>query len=71
MIQQVSDDFWQAEARSEETKEFIRDIEHLTRRKLTAEEQICIVLGYFCRGIVLSEISADGKTFIPALASGR
>ena len=43
MVQQMIDNFWQAEARSEETKKFIRDIKRLTR-KFTAEEKIRIVL---------------------------
>ena len=44
MVQQMTDNFWQAEARSEETKKFIKDIKRLTRRKFTAEEKIRIVL---------------------------
>ncbi len=40
----ISDRFWQAEARSEETKRFIRDIKRVTRRKFTAEEKIRILL---------------------------
>ena len=44
MVQQITDNFWQAEARSEETKKFIQDIKRLTRRKFTAEEKIRIVL---------------------------
>ena len=44
MTQGISDRFWQAEARSEETKRFIRDIRHITRRRFTAEEKIQIVL---------------------------
>ena len=44
MIQGISDRSWQAEARSEETKRFIRDIKRVTRRKFTAEEKIRIVL---------------------------
>ena len=35
MTQGVSDRFWQAEARTEETKRFIRDIKRITRRKFT------------------------------------
>ena len=47
MVQQVTDNFWQAEARSEETKRFIKDIKRITRRRFTAEEKIRIVLeGY-------------------------
>jgi len=44
LIQGISDRSWQAEARSEETKRFIRDIKRVTRRKFTAEEKIRIVL---------------------------
>ena len=29
MVQQMTDNFWQAEARSEETKKFIKDIKRL------------------------------------------
>jgi len=44
LIQGISDRSWQAEARSEETKRFIRDIKRVTRRKFTSEEKIRIVL---------------------------
>ena len=44
MIEGISDRSWQAEARSEETKRFIRDIKRVTRRKFTFEEKIRIVL---------------------------
>ena len=43
MIQRI-DNIWQAEARSQETKQLIRDIKRITRRKFTAEEKIRIVL---------------------------
>ncbi len=43
MIEGISDRSWQAEARSEETKRFIRDIKRVTRRKFTAEEKIRVV----------------------------
>jgi transposase len=49
MVQQITDKFWQAEARSEETKQFIRDVKRLTRRRFTAEEKIRIVLEGFRR----------------------
>jgi transposase len=49
LVQQISDKFWQAEARTEETKRFIRDIKRITRRKFTAEEKIRIVLEGFRR----------------------
>jgi hypothetical protein len=44
MAQVTSDKFWQAEARSEQTKRLIRDIKRITHRKFTAEEKIRIVL---------------------------
>ena len=44
MVQQMTDNFWQAEARSEETKQFIQNIKRATRRKFTPEEKITIVL---------------------------
>ena len=40
MTQGVSEKFWQAEARTEETKLLIRDIKRITRRKFSAEEKI-------------------------------
>jgi transposase len=49
MVQQITDNFWQAEARSEETKQFIRDVKRLSRRRFTAEEKIRIVLEGFRR----------------------
>jgi transposase len=49
MVQQIADNFWQAEARSEETKQFIRDVKRLTRHRFTAEEKIHIVLEGFRR----------------------
>ena len=49
MIQQVSESFWQAEARSEENKKFIKDIKRATRRKFTPEEKIAIILEGFRR----------------------
>ena len=47
MVQQISDRFWQAEARTEETEQFIRDIKRVTRRKFTPEEKVRIVLEGF------------------------
>ncbi|MFC1914149.1 hypothetical protein ACFLXF_02630 [Chloroflexota bacterium] len=38
MLQQTTDRFWQAEARSEETRQFIKNIKRLTRRKFTATD---------------------------------
>jgi transposase len=43
------DNIWRAEARTEETKQLIRDVKRATRRKFTAEEKIRIVLEGFRR----------------------
>jgi transposase len=56
MTQEVSDRFWQAEARNEETKQFIRDIKRITRRKFTAEEKIRIVLEGFRRDTPIRDL---------------
>jgi len=56
MTQGVSDKFWQAEARTEETKQLIRDIKLITRRKFTAEEKIRIVLEGFRRDTPIRDI---------------
>ena len=56
MVQQISDKFWQAEARSEETKQFIQDIKRATRRKFSAEEKIAIVLEGFRRDNPIRDI---------------
>ena len=49
MTQQVTDRIWQAEDRTVEAKQFIRDIKRITRRKFTAEEKIRIVLDSFSK----------------------
>jgi hypothetical protein len=49
MVQEISGRFWQAEARTESTKQLIRDIKRVTRRKFTAEEKTRIVLEGFRR----------------------
>ena len=56
MVQEVIDRSWQAEARSEETKQFIKDIKRLTRRKFTAEEKIRIVLEGFRRDTPIRDL---------------
>ena len=56
MTQQVTDRIWQAEARSAETKQFIRDIKRITRRKFTAEEKIRIVLEGFRRDTPIRDL---------------
>ncbi len=49
MTQGVCDIPWQADVRTSETKQFIRDIKCITRRKFTAEGKIRIVLEGFGR----------------------
>ena len=56
MTQGISDRFWQAEARSEQTKQLIRDIKRITRRKFTAEEKIRIVLEGFRRDTPIRDL---------------
>jgi transposase len=56
MVQQMTDNFWQAEARSEETKQFIKDIKRATRRKFTPEEKITIVLEGIRRDTPISDL---------------
>lgn len=55
-MQQISDKVWQAEARTEETKRFIRDIKRVTRRRFTAEEKVRIVLEGFRRGTPIRDL---------------
>ena len=56
MVQGISDKFWQAEARKEETKRLIRDIKRVTRRKFTSEEKIRIVLEGFRRDTPIRDL---------------
>jgi transposase len=56
MTQGISDSFWQAEARSQETKQLIRDIKRITHRKFTAEEKIRIVLEGFRRDTPIRDL---------------
>ena len=56
MVQQISENFWQGEARSEETKKFIQDIKRATRRKFSAEEKIAIVLEGFRRDTPIRDL---------------
>jgi len=55
MTQEI-DRIWQAEARTQETKQFIRDIKRITRRKFTAEEKIRIVLEGFRRDTPIRDL---------------
>jgi len=56
MVQEISDKLWQAEARTAETKQFIRDIKRITRRRFTAEEKIRIVLEGFRRDTPIRDL---------------
>ena len=56
MTQGITDRFWQAEARTQETKQLIRDIKRITRRKFTAEEKIRIVLEGFRRDTPIRDL---------------
>ena len=56
MTQGVSDRFWQAEASTEETKRFIRDIKRITHRKFSAEEKVRIVLEGFRRDTPIRDL---------------
>ncbi len=56
MVQEISEKVWQAEARTEETKRFIRDINRITRRRFTAEEKIRIVLEGFRRDTPIRDL---------------
>ena len=50
------DRIWQAEARTQETRQLIRDIKRITRRKFTAEEKIRIVLEGFRRDTPIRDL---------------
>jgi transposase len=56
MVEQITPLSWQAEARTEETKQFIRDIKRITRRRFTAEEKIRIVLEGFRRDTPIRDL---------------
>jgi transposase len=55
MTQEI-DNIWQAEARTHQTKQLIRDIKRITRRKFTAEEKIRIVLEGFRRDTPIRDL---------------
>jgi transposase len=56
MTQGIADRYWQAEAKTQETKQLIRDIKRITRRKFTAEEKIRIVLEGFRRDTPIRDL---------------
>ena len=55
MTQEI-DRIWQAEARTQQTNQLIRDIKRITRRKFTAEEKIRIVLEGFRRDTPIRDL---------------
>jgi transposase len=50
------DNIWQAEARTQQTKQLIRDTKRITRRKFSAEEKIRIVLEGFRRDTPIRDL---------------
>ena len=56
MTQGINEGFWQAEARTQQTKQLIRDIKRITRRKFTAEEKVRIVLEGFRRDTPIRDL---------------
>jgi transposase len=50
------DNIWRAEGKTQETKQLIRDIKRITRRKFTAEEKIRIVLEGFRRDTPIRDL---------------
>ena len=56
MAQGIAARYWQAEARTQETKQLIRDIKRITRHKFTTEEKIRIVLEGFRRDTPIRDI---------------
>jgi len=56
MIDETSNKQWQAEARTQETKQLIRDVRRNTRRRFTAEEKVRIVLEGFRRDIPIRDL---------------
>ena len=55
MTQEI-DNIWQVDARTQQTKQLIRDIKRITRRKFTAEEKIRIVLEGFRRDTPIRDL---------------
>jgi len=55
MTQEIHN-IWRAEARTQQTKQLIRDIKRITRRKFTAEEKIRIVLEGFRRDTPIRDL---------------
>ena len=56
MVQEISTQAWQADVRTQETRNLIRDIRRVTRRKFTPEEKIRIVLEGFRRDTPIRDL---------------
>ena len=56
MVQEISTRAWQADVRTQETRNLIRDIRRVTRRKSTPEEKIRIVLEGFRRDTPIRDL---------------
>jgi transposase len=56
LTQEITDRFWQSEARTQETKQLIRDIKRITRRKFSSEDKIRIVLEGFRRDTPIRDL---------------
>jgi transposase len=56
LIQEISDRAWQGDVRTQQTRNLIRDIRRVTRRKFTAEEKIRIVLEGFRRDTPIRDL---------------
>jgi len=56
LTQEITNRFWQSEARTQETKQLIRDIKRITLRKFSSEEKIRIVLEGFRRDTPIRDL---------------
>ena len=56
LTQGITNRYWQAETRTESTKQLIRDIKRITHRNFTAEEKIRIVLEGFRRDTPIRDL---------------
>ena len=65
MVQMISNRAWQAEARTEETRDSIREVKRVGLRKFSPEEKIRIVLEGVSGATYRLETSAVGKAFVP------
>lgn len=61
MNEKASNKVWQAEAGTEETKQFIKDVRRVTRRKFTPEEKIRIVMEGFRRETPIRDCESSAK----------